>query len=128
MKHRALEAARAQARSWSLTPAAAQKAGLPVKADGQRRDLSQLLAYPGVDLDVLAKLWPEIAGWSPAIREQIEIDAAYAGYLDRQAADVEAFRRDEALRLPADLDYSAIGGLSNEVRSKLGRASCRERV
>lgn len=119
VKHRALEAARAQARSWSLTPAAAQKAGLPVKADGQRRDLSQLLAYPGVDLDVLAKLWPEIAGWSPAVREQIEIDAAYAGYLDRQAADVEAFRRDEALRLPADLDYSAIGGLSNEVRSKL---------
>lgn len=119
VKHRALEGARAQARSWSLTPAAAQKAGLPVKADGQRRDLSQLLAYPGVDLDVLAKLWPEIAGWSPSVREQIEIDAAYAGYLDRQAADVEAFRRDEALRLPADLDYSAIGGLSNEVRSKL---------
>jgi tRNA uridine 5-carboxymethylaminomethyl modification enzyme len=53
------------------------------------------------------------------VREQVEIDAAYAGYLDRQAADVEAFRRDEALRLPADLDYAAIGGLSNEVRSKL---------
>ena len=53
------------------------------------------------------------------MREQIEIDAGYAGYLDRQAADVEAFRRDEALRLPAGLDYTAIGGLSNEVREKL---------
>jgi len=119
VKHRALEEARAQARSWSLTPAAAQKVGLAVKADGQRRDLSQLLAYPGVDLDVLTAVWPEIAAWSPAVREQIEIDAAYAGYLDRQAADVEAFRRDEALRIPADLDYATIGGLSNEVRSKL---------
>ena len=53
------------------------------------------------------------------MREQIEVDAAYAGYLDRQAADVEAFRRDEALRLPDDLDYATVGGLSNEVRAKL---------
>ena len=119
VKQRALDEARQQARSWSLTPAAAQKVGLMVKADGQRRDLTQLLAYPHVTLDVLAGLWPEINAWSPAVREQVEIDAAYAGYLDRQAADVEAFRRDEALRLPADLDYGAIGGLSNEVRSKL---------
>jgi tRNA uridine 5-carboxymethylaminomethyl modification enzyme len=119
VKQRALDEARAQARSWSLTPAAAQKAGLAVKADGQRRDLTQLLAYPEVTLDVLAGLWPEINDWSPDVREQVEIDAAYAGYLDRQAADVEAFRRDEALRLPADLDYAAIGSLSNEVRSKL---------
>jgi len=119
VKQRALDEARAQARSWSLTPAAAQRAGLAVKADGQRRDLTQLLAYPEVTLDVLAGLWPEINTWSPDVREQVEIDAAYAGYLDRQAADVEAFRRDEALRLPADLDYAAIGGLSNEVRSKL---------
>jgi tRNA uridine 5-carboxymethylaminomethyl modification enzyme len=119
VKQRALDEARQQARSWSLTPAAAQKVGLMVKADGQRRDLTQLLAYPDVTLDVLAGLWPEINAWSPAVREQVEIDAAYAGYLDRQAADVEAFRRDEALRLPADLDYGAIGGLSNEVRSKL---------
>ncbi len=119
VKQRALDEARAQARSWSLTPAAAQKAGLSVKADGQRRDLTQLLAYPEVTLDVLAGLWPEISSWPAAVREQVEIDAAYAGYLDRQAADVEAFRRDEALRLPADLDYDAIGGLSNEVRTKL---------
>jgi tRNA uridine 5-carboxymethylaminomethyl modification enzyme len=53
------------------------------------------------------------------VREQLEIDAGYAGYLDRQAADAAAFRRDEDLRLPADLDYAAVGGLSNEVREKL---------
>jgi tRNA uridine 5-carboxymethylaminomethyl modification enzyme len=64
-------------------------------------------------------VWPEIAGWRADVREQLEIDAGYAGYLDRQAADAEAFRRDEDLRLPGELDYATVGGLSNEVREKL---------
>lgn len=119
VKQAALAEARALARSLTLTPAAAAKAGLAVKADGQRRDVVQLIAYPDIDLDRLAAIWPELAAWSPEVREQIEIDAAYAGYLDRQQADVDAFRRDEALRLPADLDYGAVGGLSNEIRDKL---------
>jgi len=103
----------------TLTPPAAEKAGLPVKADGQRRNLTELLAYPTIGFDDLARVWPQIAAWSPAVREQVEIDAAYAGYLDRQAADVAAFRRDEDLLLPAQLDYASIGGLSNEARQKL---------
>ncbi|MFA7264383.1 MAG: tRNA uridine-5-carboxymethylaminomethyl(34) synthesis enzyme MnmG [Caulobacter sp.] len=119
VKQRALAEARALARSLTLTPAAAEKAGLAVKADGQRRNVLQLIAYPDIDLDRLALIWPELAAWAPEVREQIEIDAAYAGYLDRQQADVDAFRRDEALRLPGDLDYGAVGGLSNEVRDKL---------
>jgi tRNA uridine 5-carboxymethylaminomethyl modification enzyme len=119
VKHRALTEARQTAKTLSLTPAQAEKAGLKVKADGRRRDLLQLLAFPDVDFESLARLWPQIASWRPEIREQIEIDAGYAGYLDRQIADVEAFRRDEDLRLPADLDYRAVGGLSNEVREKL---------
>jgi tRNA uridine 5-carboxymethylaminomethyl modification enzyme len=90
-----------------------------VKADGVRRDLTALLAYPTIDFAVLESVWPELAGWDAEVREQIGIDAAYAGYLDRQAADVAAFRRDEDLALPADLDYAAVGGLSNEVRGKL---------
>jgi tRNA uridine 5-carboxymethylaminomethyl modification enzyme len=102
-----------------LTPAEAAKVDLPVKADGQRRDLMQLLAYPAIGFADLARLWPQIGDWPPAVREQIEIDASYAGYLDRQAADAAAFRRDEDLRLPADLDYGAIGGLSREAREKL---------
>lgn len=114
-----LAGARAMAHSLTLTPAAAAKAGLPVKADGQRRDVVELLAYPTIGFDDLAAIWPQIAAWTPAVREQIEIDASYAGYLDRQAADADAFRRDENLRLPGDLDYAAIGGLSNEVREKL---------
>ncbi|MFN3858911.1 MAG: tRNA uridine-5-carboxymethylaminomethyl(34) synthesis enzyme MnmG [Caulobacter sp.] len=121
VKQRQLDEARAFARSVQLSPAEAQKAGLPIKADGQRRDLIQLLAYPDVDLDRLSTLWPQIGDWPAAVREQIEIDATYNGYLDRQQADVEAFRRDENLRLPADLDYGGVGGLSNEVREKLAR-------
>jgi tRNA uridine 5-carboxymethylaminomethyl modification enzyme len=118
-KAAALSQARAMAHELTLTPAAAAKAGLPVKADGQRRDVVELLAYPTIGFEDLVRIWPQIGSWSPAVREQIEIDASYAGYLDRQAADAEAFRRDEDLRLPPELDYAAIGGLSNEVREKL---------
>jgi tRNA uridine 5-carboxymethylaminomethyl modification enzyme len=118
-KARALDEARAQAAQLTLTPAEAQKAGLPVKADGQRRNLTELLGYPSIGFEDLARVWPQIEGWSAAVREQVEIDAAYAGYLDRQAADVAAFRRDEDLSLPANLDYAAVGGLSNEAREKL---------
>ncbi len=121
VKQRQLAEARDFAKNHSLTPSGAQKLGLTVKADGQRRDIGQLLAYPDVTLDRLTAVWPQISDWTPAVREQVEIDAAYSGYLDRQQADVDAFRRDENLRLPADLDYGAIGGLSNEVREKLQR-------
>ena len=117
--HQALAEARAQALALTLTPAEAAKAGLPVKADGVRRNLIDLLAYPTIGFEDLARLWPQIGSWPAAVREQVEIDASYAGYLDRQTADVEAFRRDEGLRLPAELDYAGIGGLSNEVREKL---------
>jgi tRNA uridine 5-carboxymethylaminomethyl modification enzyme len=118
-KAEALAHARAEARALTLTPAAAAKAGLPVKADGQRRNVIELLAYPTIAFEHLVAIWPEIGAWDPAVREQVEIDASYAGYLDRQTADAEAFRRDEDLRLPGELDYAAIGGLSNEVREKL---------
>ena len=118
-KSAALAAARGRAAELTLTPDKAAKAGLPVKADGQRRDLTQLLAYPTISFEDLTTIWPEIAAWDPQVREQVEIDAAYSGYLGRQEADVAAFRRDENLRLPAELDYSGVGGLSNEVRDKL---------
>ncbi|WP_309643000.1 tRNA uridine-5-carboxymethylaminomethyl(34) synthesis enzyme MnmG [Phenylobacterium sp.] len=118
-KSAALGHARARAAELTLTPNVAAKAGLPVKADGVVRDLTQLLSYPTISFEDLTVIWPELAAWAPEIREQIEIDAAYSGYLDRQAQDVAAFRRDENLRLPADLDYAGVGGLSNEVREKL---------
>jgi tRNA uridine 5-carboxymethylaminomethyl modification enzyme len=115
----ALDEARRAAAELNLTPPEAVRAGFKVNPDGQRRTLSQLLAYREIGFDDLAAIWPQIADWPNDVREQIEIDAAYAGYLDRQDADVEAFRRDEALALPAEIDYARVGGLSNEVREKL---------
>jgi tRNA uridine 5-carboxymethylaminomethyl modification enzyme len=118
-KAAALASAKAQAAGLKLTPAEAGRHGFRVNPDGQRRSLAQLLTYPDVDFGGLAKVWPEIAAWPAEVREQVEIDALYSGYLDRQAADVEAFRRDENLRLPDGLDYARVGGLSHEVREKL---------
>jgi tRNA uridine 5-carboxymethylaminomethyl modification enzyme len=70
----------------------------------------------------MARVWPQLHALSPTAREQLEIDALYSGYLERQEADIVAFRKDEDLRLPTDLDYGAVGGLSNEMREKLSAA------
>jgi tRNA uridine 5-carboxymethylaminomethyl modification enzyme len=121
-KMREIETARTLAKSLQLTPAQAAKAGLQVNQDGVRRDALQLLAYPNVTFERLRELWPELGALSRQAREQLEIDAMYAGYLERQALDVEAFRRDEDLRLDPALDYAGVGGLSNEVREKLSKA------
>ncbi|RYE53299.1 MAG: tRNA uridine-5-carboxymethylaminomethyl(34) synthesis enzyme MnmG, partial [Rhizobiaceae bacterium] len=120
-KRAELEAAISVSRETLFTPKEAGAFGITVNADGQRRSIRDLLAFPDVTLNHFLSVRPEIETWSPQVREQIEIDAGYAGYLDRQAADAEALRREEALALPVDLDYAAIGGLSNEVREKLGR-------
>ncbi len=106
-------------RETRFTPKEAQALGLSVNADGQRRSMRDLLAYPGVDLTAFEAAWPAITRWSPAVREQVEIDAGYASYLERQAADAAALRREEDLQVPSDLDYAAIGGLSHEIREKL---------
>jgi tRNA uridine 5-carboxymethylaminomethyl modification enzyme len=121
-KMAALEAGRARMRALSLTPKEAADRGLKMNQDGQRRSAIDLLGYPSVTWNTLAGIWPELGSVAPDVCEQLEIDALYAGYLDRQEADVLAFRRDEALTLPADLDYGAVGGLSSEVRSKLAEA------
>ncbi|MBN8607138.1 MAG: tRNA uridine-5-carboxymethylaminomethyl(34) synthesis enzyme MnmG [Caulobacterales bacterium] len=121
-KMREIEAARALAKSLQMTPVQAQARELKVNQDGQRRDVLQLLAYPTISYEQLAAIWPELASLSDQAREQLEIDAMYSGYLERQALDVEAFKRDEDLRLDPTLDYASVGGLSNEVREKLMRA------
>lgn len=106
-------------RETRFTPKEAGELGIQVNADGQRRSIRDLLSFPTVTLDHFVAVKPEISNWSASVREQVQIDAVYAGYLDRQAQDAEALRREEGLALPANLDYSAIGALSNEVREKL---------
>jgi tRNA uridine 5-carboxymethylaminomethyl modification enzyme len=121
-KMAALDAARRLAADLRMTPTALRRQGIEVNADGVPRSAIELLAHPGIDVPRLAAVWPELAGLAPEIAEQIEIDARYAGYLDRQARDIAAFRREETLLLPANLDYAAVVGLSAEVRGKLATA------
>ena len=118
----ALRQARELVASVQATPSALARHGLVVNADGVPRSAATLLMQPDLDVPRLAAIWPELRKIPPDIAEQLAIDARYAGYLERQARDVAAFRRDEALLLPADLDYNRIGGLSAEVRGKLTAA------
>ena len=93
--------------------------GLDINQDGIRRNGMDLLAYQNINFDRLTTIWSPLLGTRPDVIEQLEIDATYAGYLDRQEADIKALRRDEALQLPPDIDYTGIASLSNEVRDKL---------
>ena len=118
-KRRRLNQAREQMKNLTLTPNQAQRHGIAIKSDGARRSGAQLLSLPDVRLENLARIWPELAGFAPDVIEQLEIDAQYTGYLDRQEADVIAFRREEGLHIPSDLDYGAVRGLSTEAMQKL---------
>ena len=120
-KSSALKAAREFADSVSLTPKEAERHGLALNKDGQRRTAFELLSYPNIAIADLAKIWPRFGELAPKIAEQIEIDAKYDVYLSRQAADVAAYRRDESFALPDDFDYAGLPGLSNEAKQKLQR-------
>jgi tRNA uridine 5-carboxymethylaminomethyl modification enzyme len=106
----------------AASPSALNRQGLTINADGHNRSVADLLGHPGIDLARLAAIWPELADIRPEIAEQIEIDGRYAGYLERQSLEIAAFRRDEDLKLPRDLDYAGIGSLSTEIRGKLSAA------
>jgi tRNA uridine 5-carboxymethylaminomethyl modification enzyme len=114
-----LDAARALARSLSVTPSEAARHGIALRKDGQWRSAFELLSYPDIDIAVLTRIWPQFGGLDRKIADQLETDAKYEVYLSRQTADVESYRRDEGLVLAEDLDYAALHGLSNEVRHKL---------
>jgi tRNA uridine 5-carboxymethylaminomethyl modification enzyme len=115
----ALGDARELAQSRSLTPGEAERHGVVMRQDGRRRSAFELLSFPHLRWADLVRIWPDLAAIAPDIAEQVETDANYAVYLDRQADDVAAYRRDESLELPAGLDYAQIPGLSMELRQKL---------
>jgi tRNA uridine 5-carboxymethylaminomethyl modification enzyme len=118
-KMAALAGARDLARSVSITPNRAEHYGLGLNRDGRRRNAFELLSHPNIGIEQLARIWPELAHLPPDIAAQLEIDAKYAVYLSRQADDIAAYRRDESLALPENLDYAGLRGLSNEIREKL---------
>ncbi len=121
-KSAALVAARQMVQALRLSPQQLRAKGVTVNADGVARSAADLLRHPDIPWERITAIWPELAGIAPAIAEQLEIDGRYSGYLDRQDAEIHAFRRDENLTLPADLDYAAIGSLSTEIRQKLSVA------
>ena len=118
-KMKALAGARILASTLSKTPNELKTFGIKVNEDGVRRTLLDLLAYPKTTVKTLLPVWPELKTLPESTRTALEADALYAGYIERQARDIAAFKRDEGLRLPDDLDYGCIGGISNEVREKL---------
>jgi tRNA uridine 5-carboxymethylaminomethyl modification enzyme len=118
-KRQELEDGRRLLESSGITPSQAVRHGLEINKDGRRRTAFELLSYPGVDMARLAAIWPAIGAMDCAIAAQLCVDARYASYVDRQQADVAAFRKEEGVRIPVDFDYAALAGLSAEVRQKL---------
>jgi len=119
VKHEAFKSAKTLAESLEASPNTLKTHGLSINQDGVSRTALDLLAYPDINISNLVPVWPELEALSPEQSSYLKTHATYAGYLERQARDIEAFRRDAGLRIPADLKYEAIGGLSNEVRQKL---------
>ncbi len=105
----------------SLSPSNAEKSGIKIAKDGVIRSANQILSQKGVNISKLREIWPEIIKYSDEIDEQIEINAHYSGYLVRQKADILAFKRDENLVIPKNINYDSLKGLSNEVKSKFNK-------
>jgi len=114
-----IRALRERLQALSLTPQEAVRHGLNLNQDGIRRSAYQLLSYPTIGWDDLAGAWTDLASVSPQVRERLETDATYAVYLDRQKADIAAYRRDESVVLDEALDFRGLPGLSNEIKAKL---------
>ena len=105
----------------TISPTKANEAGLTINQDGAKRSILEMLGFPHITFDQLAEIWPAMKDFRADIREQVEIEALYHGYLDRQQADIEMFKQDEQLPIPDHLDYDTVGSLSNEIRDKLKR-------
>ncbi len=118
-KSGALNRARNLCESVSLTPNEARKHGLSITMDGVRRSAFELMSYSEISFDDVARIWPSLTEVAPAIARQVEIDAGYAVYMQRQQADIDALSRDEKRLIPANFNYDSLAGLSNELKHKL---------
>jgi tRNA uridine 5-carboxymethylaminomethyl modification enzyme len=114
-----LTAALELAEALNKTPNDLAKQGMQINQDGVRRNVIETLRYPDMNMTKIAEIWPEMGGLSPEVAEQIEIMGLYSGYMDRQETDIRAFRSDESLLIPDNIDFAQIGGLSNEICAKL---------
>ena len=114
-----LETAKTLLRSLKITPSEAKKTGISIKQDGVRRSAMDLLSHKDVTTSKLVDIWPELSVLNSEIREQVEKDAVYVNYIDRQQSAVNAMRKDEKLAIPDSFNFTNISGLSNEIQQKL---------
>jgi tRNA uridine 5-carboxymethylaminomethyl modification enzyme len=118
-----IDAGRELLRAKTVTPSAAASAGIKINQDGVKRSAYEVLSYPDQSMATLTAIWPELAALSARAAEALEIEASYSVYMNRQAADISATQRDEALSIPTDFDFNSASGLSNELKSKLTSAA-----
>jgi len=102
-----------------ITPNAAAKYSVKIAMDGVKRTGIEVLGQKGITVSILRGIWDNIPQFEPNIDEQVEIDAHYVGYLKRQTHDIEAFKKDESISIPKDINYELFSGLSTEIKSKL---------
>jgi len=102
----------------TITPSKISKFGINIAKDGVLRSALQVLSQKDVNMYKIREIWPEITYFSREIDDQVEINAHYRGYLNKQNADILAFKRDENLKIPENVNYDNLSGLSNEVKSK----------
>ena len=121
VKAAALTMGRARLDRLALTPNEAARHGLAINQDGRRRSAFELLAHASVDVTALRRIWPELDSLAPTTLDQLAVDARYASYVERQAADVAVLRRDEETLIPRDFEYMGLPGLSVELQTKLAR-------
>ncbi|MDX0138468.1 tRNA uridine-5-carboxymethylaminomethyl(34) synthesis enzyme MnmG [Sinorhizobium meliloti] len=115
------ETGRTLLQSLSVTPSEGKRFGLKLNQDGQRRTAFDILSYPDQSIAALKPLWPELQTIPAGVVEALEIDAAYAVYMEHQATDIAGVRRDENTSIPDDFDYEVLPGLSNELKQKLAQ-------
>jgi|TARA_B110001452_G_scaffold203435_1_gene173469 tRNA uridine 5-carboxymethylaminomethyl modification enzyme len=102
-----------------ISPNEAQKYSIKIAKDGVKRTGLEVLAQEGVDFNKIREIWPDIPHFEQSVHKQVEIDAHYTGYLKKQSHDVAAYKKDEGIKIPDDIDYDKFSGLSNEVKFKL---------
>jgi tRNA uridine 5-carboxymethylaminomethyl modification enzyme len=116
-----IDSARKQLLSLAVTPNEAEPSGVKLNRDGVRRTAWDLLSYPDIDWEQVARLWPELGAIEGSIASQLKIEASYSVYLERQQRDISALQRDETVHIPENFDYRQLSGLSHEIVQKLER-------
>ena len=102
-----------------ISPNQLSKYGINIKHDGKKRSIFELLSFSNISFNNLKSIWPEMKQIDSEVKEQIEIEAQYLCYLERQRSDIEDFKKDEELKIPRPINYKKIGSLSNEIIEKL---------